>query len=547
MKLNIRRRFRHTDDLTAQRIADLCPPVDETTRDRIFQSAVKRIHQPVMQAEDTFQVASVHPVRWRRIAAAAACAAVVGTAAIGIGMQAGSGRSELPQERLTTSNDTGTKYTNQETTQIPTETTATKEWTQQAVYDLCLQAAANLEKPQQVSGQIDMQIYAVGMLQSYHSQGKFAFDCERDFYSAEELVLDGSASQMTDQQQNHWYYAEGAAIQLTEYPEESGLQDTASILEAELPEPLTIPAITSTCIVFPDELTKLYLSDFSLWHITGTEPFRSVSSVQMPERECIVIEGSRPSSGTGHFQIRVDAETGMWLSFEDFTADGELSHSIYMTELRTGEAADIVQPYTIGEKLRRGEYAFDTDFSLDDLPEVYQTQPEETTAPETTARCLDQSNLLTEGERIAADLPVPTDPTETAAPTSPLTEMTTTTTTASGLTEEQQKQLEALRAEGDRLFGVFVRQEKILMGLLPADAPRLTLAQMEEIIGNSADFEEIMENLTTRHHPDFIGGSGVTNIRFWLDAAGTEQILIILEQGDIWYVHPDGETVILWD
>jgi len=389
MKLNIRSIFRHTDDETAQRIAELCPPVSEKCRDRIFKKTVRRMQQPALADTAVCHVEAARPVRWHRFAAAAACIALIGTAMIGIGMQAGTGRPKLPQERVSTSDTT--QAPTPEATLLPTQGT---EWTQQAVYDLCMQAAANLEKPGRISGQIDMQIYAVGMLQSYHSQGKFAFDCERDFYSAEELVLDASASQMTALQQNHWYYAEGAAIQLTEYPDESGLQDTASILEAELPEPLTIPAITSTCIVFPDELTKMYLSDFSLWHFTGTEPFRSESDVQMPERECIVIEGSRPSSGTGHFRILVDAETGMWLSFEDFTADGELAHSLCMTELRTGEAADIVEPYTIGEKLRRGEYAFDTDFSLDDLPEMYQTQPEETTAPETTARCLDQSNIL---------------------------------------------------------------------------------------------------------------------------------------------------------
>ncbi len=201
------------------------------------------------------------------------------------------------------------------------------------------------------------------------------------------------------------------------------------------------------------------------------------------------------------------------------------------------------------------------------------TEMEETTAATTKARCLDQTNLVTVLMEESANtvpetqtskqtmttpkqtmttpvqtmtVPVQTEGTTVSSTgkqteTVKTTETTTTTTTeVSDLTEEQLRQLEELRAEGDRLFGWFVRQEMIITGELPADAPRLTLMQMEEIIGGSADFAQILQALRdAQFYPDFVGGSGVTNIWYWLDDAGTEQILITLQQEEVAYVHPD--------
>lgn len=201
------------------------------------------------------------------------------------------------------------------------------------------------------------------------------------------------------------------------------------------------------------------------------------------------------------------------------------------------------------------------------------TEMPETTAVTTKARCLDQTNLVTvltvEAANTAPEtqtskqtmstpkqtmttpvqtmtVPAQTESTtvsttKTQTETEKTTETTTMTTTeASDLTEEQLRQLEELRAEGDRLFGWFVRQEMIITGELPTDAPRVTLMQMEEIIGDSADFAQILQALCDAQlYPDFVGGSGVTNIYYWLDETGTELIMMTLEQEDILYVHPD--------
>ncbi len=57
---------------------------------------------------------------------------------------------------------------------------------------------------------------------------------------------------------------------------------------------------------------------------------------------------------------------------------------------------------------------------------------------------------------------------------------------------------------------------------------------MQEILANNTDFQNIYESLLSiAKYPDFVGGSGVTLVEFWLDDYGTEKILLILEQEDV--------------
>ena len=57
---------------------------------------------------------------------------------------------------------------------------------------------------------------------------------------------------------------------------------------------------------------------------------------------------------------------------------------------------------------------------------------------------------------------------------------------------------------------------------------------MQEILENSTNFQDIYESLLSiAKYPDFVGGSGVTLVEFWLDDYGTEKILLILEQEDV--------------
>ena len=102
------------------------------------------------------------------------------------------------------------------------------------------------------------------------------------------------------------------------------------------------------------------------------------------------------------------------------------------------------------------------------------------------------------------------------------------------LSSEQQEQLSALKEKGSHLFGEFIREEKIILGELPPDTARLCFDDVQEILANNTNFQDIYENLLSiAKYPDFVGGSGVTLVEFWLDDCGTEKILLILEQEDV--------------
>lgn len=102
------------------------------------------------------------------------------------------------------------------------------------------------------------------------------------------------------------------------------------------------------------------------------------------------------------------------------------------------------------------------------------------------------------------------------------------------LSSEQQEQLSALKEKGSHLFGEFIREEKIILGELPPDTARLCFDDVQEILENNTDFQNIYESLLSiAKYPDFVGGSGVTLVEFWLDDYGTEKILLILEQEDV--------------
>lgn len=102
------------------------------------------------------------------------------------------------------------------------------------------------------------------------------------------------------------------------------------------------------------------------------------------------------------------------------------------------------------------------------------------------------------------------------------------------LSSEQQEQLSALKEKGNHLFGEFIREEKIILGELPPDTARLCFDDVQEILENNTNFQDIYESLLSiAKYPDFVGGSGVTLVEFWLDDYGTEKILLILEQEDV--------------
>ena len=102
---------------------------------------------------------------------------------------------------------------------------------------------------------------------------------------------------------------------------------------------------------------------------------------------------------------------------------------------------------------------------------------------------------------------------------------------------EQQEQLSELKAKGKLLFGEFPRKEKEILGEIEQDSARVTMEDVSNLLASENDFQQVYNGmLAIAGCPDFIGGSGVTDVEFWLNETGTEKILLILEQKDIIYV-----------
>lgn len=51
------------------------------------------------------------------------------------------------------------------------------------------------------------------------------------------------------------------------------------------------------------------------------------------------------------------------------------------------------------------------------------------------------------------------------------------------------------------------------------------------------DFRAVLERLYALYpYPDYIGGSGLTNIEYWLDRSGTDFILLTIEQETVVHI-----------
>lgn len=111
----------------------------------------------------------------------------------------------------------------------------------------------------------------------------------------------------------------------------------------------------------PQEMTLGYLEDFSAWEITGTD--------EMYGRECARVEGTASDSygakmGVETFSILVDVQTGIWLWYEGYDAQGTVQSYVYTEDMRFGTQANKAEPLTAGlleEKLAAGQYTMSKD------------------------------------------------------------------------------------------------------------------------------------------------------------------------------------------
>lgn len=116
--------------------------------------------------------------------------------------------------------------------------------------------------------------------------------------------------------------------------------------------------------------------------------------------------------------------------------------------------------------------------------------------------------------------------TEEYTGTLPVESTAVTTTTA---VSDNELELQKLREKGARMVGEYTRQEKILLGELDADTPRITLEEAETIIEESGSFSEIMKKVMEIHkYPDYNGGSGLSITEFWLNDSGSSMIEFVV-------------------
>lgn len=101
-------------------------------------------------------------------------------------------------------------------------------------------------------------------------------------------------------------------------------------------------------------------------------------------------------------------------------------------------------------------------------------------------------------------------------------------------TEEQKKELDSYRGPFGWNYMSYPRQTRIIVGEIPADAPRLTLAQAEAIISGErsnqknsyylASFNSIYAAFTQIAVEDHYGGSGITHVYFGLNDSLTQYL-----------------------
>jgi hypothetical protein len=100
------------------------------------------------------------------------------------------------------------------------------------------------------------------------------------------------------------------------------------------------------------------------------------------------------------------------------------------------------------------------------------------------------------------------------------------------LPAETRSELDRLQAKSP--IGDFQRKTLELLGVLNADAPRITAEQIDEILHSDLSLEKMIEEINGIHgNPDYIWRGDPGFCEYWLDEKGTDKIHII---GDTMYL-----------
>lgn len=93
----------------------------------------------------------------------------------------------------------------------------------------------------------------------------------------------------------------------------------------------------------PQEMTEGFLKNFDNWEITGTQ--------EVQGRTCIVVNGNADPEygdrfGVSSFEILVDQETGVWMQYEGYDADGVVQAYVYTENIQFDTNAVSVPAYS---------------------------------------------------------------------------------------------------------------------------------------------------------------------------------------------------------
>lgn len=109
---------------------------------------------------------------------------------------------------------------------------------------------------------------------------------------------------------------------------------------------------------------------------------------------------------------------------------------------------------------------------------------------------------------------------------------TVTVTDVPDLTDEQQVALERTEIKEESTACQFPRTKAEIKSLPSADATRLTLDTVNQMIAESDSFETLFRKITdAQPYPDYYGGSGFTSVLYCLNDNGTERIRVMLDCG----------------
>ena len=384
----IRRLLHHANIRQIEKVAEH-PATDEHTKDMLFRKLRNRQTEQIQFEEtvsETFTAQEVTPTRWSHYAGiAAALVLVVGSATGAIFWLSHNAPLNPQQPNLSAAAPFETEDSITVIDKSETALNASEELTKELIYSRCTTSLNNLTQlygsieiwnsgwsevlqadimfdfdsqhfygdliyydPHSARGKCldDMeQFYPVQHEKRYASDGRvvsFVNLIEWDFSRSDGIATRSDAGSYSD------YYVVGCAERNDQRSDSTGFHELVECFQ-------------------PIDMTEGLLSDKKDWEITGTEICQ--------ERECAVIEGTTDVYGirwnVTHFKIKVDIETGAWLFFEGYGADGTINSYLYTKGMVFGETLreipviteeqideEIAQGYVMDEKSvqRRAQY-----------------------------------------------------------------------------------------------------------------------------------------------------------------------------------------------